>query len=307
MDGKTLPLSSLGTGIHEVIILAAAATVLRKQVICIEEPEIPLHPSLQRKLLQYLAKETENQYFITTHSAHILDMDDVAVFHVKLENGQSMVTKAVTARDKAGVCADLGYRASDLLQANCIIWVEGPTDRIYLNHWIRALHPGLVEGLHYSIMFYGGRLLSHLTANDPEVEEFISLRRLNRNIAILIDSDKTSARKPLNPTKRRVADEFQRGPGIAWITKGREIENYVSPDLIMAAVKELHPDVTDHCGSGQFEDCLAYKAGKKDDIRHADKLKVARAIVQQTPNFDILDLREQINELVDFVRRCNTN
>ena len=28
MDGKTLPLESLGTGVHEVIILAAASTIL---------------------------------------------------------------------------------------------------------------------------------------------------------------------------------------------------------------------------------------------------------------------------------------
>ncbi len=44
MDGKTLPLSSLGSGIHEVIILAAAATVLSEHIICIEEPEIHLNP-----------------------------------------------------------------------------------------------------------------------------------------------------------------------------------------------------------------------------------------------------------------------
>ncbi len=45
MDGKTLPLESLGSGIHEVIILAAAATVLENCVICMEEPELHLNPS----------------------------------------------------------------------------------------------------------------------------------------------------------------------------------------------------------------------------------------------------------------------
>jgi predicted ATP-dependent endonuclease of OLD family len=46
-DNKVLPLSSVGMGIHEVIILAVAATVIRNQVVCIEEPEIHLHPLLQ--------------------------------------------------------------------------------------------------------------------------------------------------------------------------------------------------------------------------------------------------------------------
>ncbi len=73
MDGKTLPLESLGTGVHEVVILAAAATLLDKSVLCVEEPELHLHPLLQRKLIKYLCDNTDNQYFFTTHSAHLLD------------------------------------------------------------------------------------------------------------------------------------------------------------------------------------------------------------------------------------------
>lgn len=272
-----IPLSNSGSGLKTVLLVLLNLIVIPKlekkkeseYVFAFEELENNLHPALLRRLFQFLetyASKHDTTFFLTTHSSVALDFfglsKEAQIIHVK-HDGESASASVVSAHfDKIGVVAELGAKPSDLLQANGIIWVEGPSDRIYINHWIELLTDGeLQEGRDYQCAFYGGSLLAKVEFSSPEEEEAeqnrVNLLRVNPNICVICDGDRTEGGS-IKDRVRRISGEVKQVPdAVFWATKGREIENYV-PGSVMEEVIGLKSIPN----PGQYE-CFFPRVGAK--------------------------------------------
>ncbi len=236
-----IALSHSGSGLKTVLLVLGFVVLLpvienhdlSKFVFAFEELENNLHPALQRRLVKFLrdlSVEKECLIFLTTHSSAMIDLlsHDVAsqIIHVTHDGKTAKVRHVQTYYDNRGILDDLDIRASDLLQANGIVWVEGPSDRLYFNRWMALVTDGVLqEGAHYQCVSYGGRLLAHLSGAEPfqdvDAAEAIKVLRVNRNAMILIDSDKRVRNSTLNDTKKRIIAEFDEFGGMTWVSKGR--------------------------------------------------------------------------------------
>ena len=229
------------------------------------------------------------------------------MYHVKKEADSIQVITLDNILGKKGCLDDLGIKASDILQSNGIVWVEGPSDRIYINKWIELWSNGKYkEGMNYQCVFYGGRLLSNTTFEEDNIDNLINLMNVNKNSIILIDSDKTYQAKPINDTKKRIQEEYERNNQLCWITKGKEIENYVPKQIInMFYEKEVNEEFEQYQTIDTFLN--KYKVGEGEKFKRS-KIKYAQQYVEKMTidNMrDVLDIDNNMKKVIKEIEKWN--
>ena len=188
-DSEDRPIYDLGDGMQSLIICTypIITELQRGSFFFLEEPDLCMHPSLQRVFLKVLRDsyiEKGHQFFLTTHSNHLLDLlddDDLVSIFSFSEIADRAPAPAVSSQVDSGAKAqsskpdpcfrirpsnlrdrqtllELGVRPSATYLANATIWVEGVSDCAYL----RAYMEGFVHYLKVRGNYWGKTLAQRL-------------------------------------------------------------------------------------------------------------------------------------------------
>jgi len=97
-----------------------------ERLFLIDEPHNFLHPSLERVLID-LFSESQHSFVLATHSAQMINRVPPNRI-ISIEKPGTSKSVYVKGADKAQVLSHLGFRNSDLLFHDALIFVEGASD-----------------------------------------------------------------------------------------------------------------------------------------------------------------------------------
>jgi len=323
------PIHKLGDGVVAIIILTFPLFKAKgKNLLCfIEEPELFMHPGLQRLFLDVITRHKgfENfQYFFTTHSNHFLDLtadiSQVSIYTFNKTVSASTERETKPNFDVVNVSNEdskslelLGVKNSSVFLTNCTIWVEGITDRRYFSHFLNLyqdfLNPSPEEGvvhklfkedLHYSFVEYGGGNITHWSFLD-NIPDPIQVERLCGRLFLISDKD---GERNLAKVKRQEALK-KTLKNRYYCLSCREVENLLTPEIIFGVVEDYEGSRDNFTAISQskYKDAYLGKyiettllSGRKDRKGNyaaksgtlTDKVGFCQRAISQMKNFESL-------------------
>lgn len=243
------PVSALGKGMRSIYLLSLLEAYLQDEeripgLILMEDPEIFLHPSLQKKSSEILYRlSTKSQVIFTTHSPNLLfQFHSRQIRQMVLDQEGYPVIREET--DLSAILDDLGFSAGDLLNVSFVFIVEGKQDKSRL--------PLLLEKYYSEIYDEDGKLsrIAVISTNScTNIKTYANLKYMNQtylreNFLMIRDGDGKNPEELAGSLCRyyesRNQEDADRLPRVTrnnvLILKYYSFENYFLDPAVMAQI-----------------------------------------------------------------------
>ncbi len=223
--GKRLDILYSGTGLKHFLDILIKITLSAANIVLLDEPELGLHPDLQRRFIEYLHKlaiAKNLQIFIGSYSQVILNYAETINFYRVLNNKGTREIIPVDKEAVHTVLSDLGIRPSDLFNQDICLLVEGASEVVYFEHVIRTLYRDYFEKVAIGIIQYGGGAAEGIVSGAIDISNIVPSQKY---LYWLRDRDAKPTEIPSTASTKFKNKVTQTGYQCL-ILKRREIEYY---------------------------------------------------------------------------------
>lgn len=230
-----IELSNVGAGVRSIYILSLLQSYQQlssnNTILLFEEPELYLHPELQKEMAKTLFHISDNsQIMFTTHSPIMLrEFCNEDIRRVSLDENYSSVA-SLTSIDE--VLTEIGYSTQDVLNTDYIVFVEGRDDREIIGYLLKKYYDIELDNISIIDTDSCKNLSFYATL------KFLEKTTMTNNFAIIRDADtrldESVRRELMNQlTTAQLIGNYPMDDINLYITEHSSIEGFLfSPNLL---------------------------------------------------------------------------
>jgi hypothetical protein len=329
-DKDERPIYDLGDGMQSLIICTYPVVTETEpgSLFFLEEPDLCMHPSLQRTFLEVLKtyhRRMGHQFFITTHSNHLLDLLEdnelVSIFSFSEIADQTPAPADSSQADSGSnpqrskpkpsfrirrsnltdrrTLLELGVRPSATYLANATIWVEGVSDCAYLRAYMEAfVHYLKIRGNDWGKNGINGKSLAQRLEEYKEDRHYAFVEYSGSNLEHYSFTDKGEDSEQAEVKSNEVTSVTNLCATALVIADGdvhdkgdRKIwfEDQLKERFIRLPCKEIENLIPDELMKSQIrEDDSNIDVTKLTEVKYADYRKLELGVGDYLSNFDFV-------------------
>ena len=232
IDDHPHKLHEVGSGLAQLILTLSSALIERPDFICIDEPELCLHPGLQTRFMLTLGSYAKRGVIFATHSMGLARSVAQHIYSVhRAGPGKSTILPFGHQHPNlAEWLGELGYSALTNVGYDGLLLVEGQTEVLCFQEFLRKIG----KDHKYVVLSLGGSSLIQKGAK-IELAELTRLVPANR-IRGYIDSERVAAEDELDTAHKEFLSTCGELGISMRVSDRRAIENYFTSSAIKSAL-----------------------------------------------------------------------